>query len=1101
MPKTASGVLLQQIQRLIGQAGPEPGTDRDLLRRYTVHRDEAAFTLLVQRHGRMVWNVCRRALANYQDAEDAFQATFIVLARKAAAVRWQPSIASWLYAVAQRVACKARSEAARRPASTDVEPVSPNPFEAMSAQDLLATLDAEVAALPERYRGPLVLCWLEGRTQEEAARLLGSSLSTLRRRLETARRLLHTRLTRRGVAAAVALSALALAPSAAPAVPVMALSGTATNATVSARAAALAESLTNATPAKVKALLALAGICLVVAGVALAARLPRARSLQNAEKKEVPVAQDAGKKPEPLDALGDPLPPGALLRLGSVRLRHGVTLFAVAYSPVSDMLASGGWDGTILLWDPATGKELRSIRGPEKGVYTLAFSPDGKRLVGGGVDGVVYVWDVAMGKEVGRLEALPGEVHALAFSPKGDMLAAGAKTTVRLWDANWKALKTFEVEEGTITSVAFAPDGRTLAAAVEDKAVYLWETGDGKLVRQLSGHKGRVATVVFSNDGKSLITAGPDETRIWEAASGKKLHALGKGNNRGGCAALSPDGQLLAVGGDDGVIRLWDWTAGKELRKLRRLPDHVRSLAFSRDGKNLAALGDAGAIHLWEVATGQEKLDLPGHQERLMSVAATPDGRTVVTAAWDGTVRLWDAKTGKEVRRFEIPPLTEDKPYRVVDPTTVRRVVVSQDGKLLAAVRGDEFVVIWELATSKEVYRFHAGSVAFSPDGKLIACGEHGQQKADASTGIICLYDRGTGKKLRELRGHLTPIASMSFTPDSKTLLSRGVVYFGARFGDPGEDETKFIRLWDVATGKERKAPSPADRPNEVVLSSDGRTVANTGMLGKAIMLWETVTGGQRGELVGHTEMLFDLAWSPDGRTLASASMDGTVRLWDPFAGKELGRLEGHRGWVLAVAFAPDGKTLISGSIDTTALVWDVSRFTQRDRSAVFTGDQMKACWDDLGRDAEIAYRAVGRLLSSPGPALALLRKHMKPAPAADDKRIAQLIAGLQSKEFKVRDEATKELERLGEIAAPALQKSVTDKASLELKRRVEALLEKLEGATLPPETLQQVRAVEVLEGIGTPEARELLQSLVAGGAPQARLTREAKAALQRVRE
>ena len=370
--------------------------------------------------------------------------------------------------------------------------------------------------------------------------------------------------------------------------------------------------------------------------------------------------------------------------------------------------------------------------------------------------------------------------------------------------------------------------------------------------------------------------------------------------------------------------------------------------------------------------------------------------------------------------------------------------------------------------------------------------------KGEYNTGIIVLYDRVSGKKLRELKGHLTPIASMSFTPDSKTLVSRGVVFFGARFGEPGEAETKFVRFWDLATGKERKAALGGARPNGAVLAPDGHTLANMTMVGKTIALWDMTTSGQRGELVGHTDMVFDVAFSPDSRTVASASMDGTVRLWDPHAGKEIGRLEGHRGWVLALAFAPDGRTLISGGIDTTALVWDVSRYTRR-AAAELTAQELETCWKDLGGDADIAYRAIGKMLFSPKGAVAILRQQLKPAPKANQERIAQLIGQLEDKQFKARDVAMKELEKLGHVAAPAVQKALQGNVPLEMKRRLELLLEKLEDAALPAETLRQVRAVEALQGIGAADAVELLRTLVAEGAPEARLTTEAAAALKQL--
>jgi hypothetical protein len=265
------------------------------------------------------------------------------------------------------------------------------------------------------------------------------------------------------------------------------------------------------------------------------------------------------------------------------------------------------------------------------------------------------------------------------------------------------------------------------------------------------------------------------------------------------------------------------------------------------------------------------------------------------------------------------------------------------------------------------------------------------------------------------------------------------------------------------------------------------------------IRLWETATGDQRGELTGHKDTVFGIAYSPDGRTIATASLDGTVRLWDAFTTQEIGRLEGHRGWVLDVAFSPDGTRLVSGGMDTTALVWDVSRFTKRPgRTVPLTAADLETCWEDLGAGSAPAYRAMGKLLAAPGRSVTFLGERVKPAPAAEARRVAALVADLGSEQFPVRDRATKELEKLGEAAAPALRKAAGGDPPLEVKRRLDGLLEKL--SNWPAATLRQVRAVEALEHIGTPAARAALGRLVREGAPEARLTREAEAALRRMK-
>jgi WD40 repeat protein len=779
------------------------------------------------------------------------------------------------------------------------------------------------------------------------------------------------------------------------------------------------------------------------------------------------------------DLYGDPLPEGALLRLGTVRWRHPAPIQSLAFSPDGRTILSCAW-GTLYLWDADAGRVRRKLGGPKVGSRAVATSRDGRTLAAAGWSGPVRLWDVATGKELLRLGGEGDRFARLALSPDGSLLASvsdekGGGQALHVWDvAGSRRLRRLPWDVASIYTLAFSPDGKTLAYGGSGPEVWLLDATTGKQHHRLNNGDSP-SCVAFAPDGKTLAATGWKGLRLWDCQTGELRLECPAGDHPGlgEAVAFSPDGKTVAHAGYGGVA-LRNAATGEEVRALG---GHGlgTALAFSPDGRVLACGGNSHAIVRWDVRTGEVLGPRGGHQGPVSGVAFAPEGRTLASAAYDGTIRVWDAATGRELRQAR------------GHDDWVTQVVFSPDGRTLISAGRDRTVRWWEAASGRELRRraveYFYNKLALSPDGKVLACNPEWKE--------IHLWDAGTGGEARLLGAHKESVGSMTFAADGRVLVSTGYWESAAQ-------------LWDVGAGRrwrslEYAAPSAVgqDIPPRVAVSPDGRTVALQG-LGGTVRLWEVATGRERARLPG--ENTVGLAFSPDGRVLAVADRGGTVRLWGLTAGEVLARLEVGRlahDADPALAFAPDGRVLVTVGEDTTLLVWPVVPPSRSDRS------EMRAAelWDDLtGEDAGRAYRTVRALAEGGEQAVRLIKDRVRPVPPPDPQRVARLLAELDDDRFAVRERATRELEKLGELAAPAMREAVRSLPSPESRRRATQLLAKVDAGALQatPDSIRAVRAVEVLEHIGTPAGRSVLESL-AGGAPGARLTEEAKASLGRL--
>jgi WD40 repeat protein/serine/threonine protein kinase len=633
----------------------------------------------------------------------------------------------------------------------------------------------------------------------------------------------------------------------------------------------------------------------------------------------VALALEANTLPQPPRVAQDTLAAAAFSPGTRYRFTDQLPILSgAAYSPDGTLFAYAGLEETLVVRETATGAIRYQLSGSQLdfsySMNSIAFSPDGRWIATGGEVGLIDLWDITTQMPIRQMvRDANGLVESLQFSEEGSFLLASVNRTAILYDtASGQIIRTFEGHQGEVSGAVFSPDQTQIATAGKDGILILWDRQTGEEIRRFVGHSYEVDDVIFNQDGTLLVSASnetDDPVIIWDVATGEEIRRV-LGIDGVYTLALQPGTSMVAYGTVQGSIGLIDLRNGIYSGQINDSNAFVKNLVFSPDGRYLLSTTMSGEARLRYISSPAEAQRWSGSSGWF---ALSQDGETVFSGASNNTVSMWDIRNGMTLRRF------------VGHTDSLLGIDLSPDETRLLTGGFDGTVRLWDVATTQELHRydfneagFYIWRTVFSPDGRYVVALAIGD---NTSQGQIVLLNGSTLQFIRMLNTSPENILSIEptdvrFSPDGETLfVTMGQITLN------GESSGLIVEIDPQTNTILRTLSGQSDLIFALDFSPDGRYIA-TASMDRTAMLWDRVTGEPLRQFIGHTNQVTNVTFSPDGRYLLTSSNDRRIILWGVQTAAQVAAYTGHTDLINFIQFLPDGRYVLSSAADRTRRLW-----------------------------------------------------------------------------------------------------------------------------------------------------------------------------------